>query len=173
MPTKGLGKKSGKTDRPEAKRAEQAREDASHARKDDAQARGDEANARKGETRAESDEAQWNADRKAKPEYTEGIAQSIFRLSELLGKDPDGVSRLTTDAVTQALLLVLGSAPSVATVDNLLAVQAANGMMYFNAVANQQKTNMLGMAMTAKCVRHMLDPNPEEVIVETTSTENT
>jgi hypothetical protein len=30
--------------------------------------------------------------------------------------------------------------------------------MYHNAVANQQKTNLLGMAMTAKCVRTMLDP---------------
>jgi hypothetical protein len=27
-----------------------------------------------------------------------------------------------------------------------------------NAVALQQMTNILGMAMTAKCVRYMLDP---------------
>jgi len=35
--------------------------------------------------------------------------------------------------------------------------------MYFNAVAHQQKTNLLGMAMTAKCVRHMLDGRPDSV----------
>lgn len=180
MPTKGPGRKSGKADRPKTKRARQARADAAHARRDEAHAREDEAHARKDEAHArkdeahaEADEAQAKAGGKAKPDYTDGIAQSIFRLSEMLGKDrgPDG-SSLTTDAVTQALLLVLGSAPAVATVDNMLAVQAANGMMYFNAVANQQKTNMLGMAMTAKCVRHMLDPHPEEVVVETSTTEN-
>src|SRR5580698_5526757 len=122
MPTKGPGRKSGRADRPKTKRAQQARADAAHARKDEAHARKDEAHARedeaharKDEARAEADEAQAKAGGKAKPDYTEGIAQSIFRLSEMLGKDrgPDG-SSLTTDAVTQALLLVLGSAPAVA-----------------------------------------------------------
>ena len=31
--------------------------------------------------------------------------------------------------------------------------------MYYNAVSNQQKANVLGMATTAKAVRYMLDPH--------------
>jgi hypothetical protein len=69
----------------------------------------------------------------------------------------NGVSPPVTDAITQALLLILGSGPSIAALDGLIAVQQANGIMYHNAVAHQQKTNLLGMAMTAKCVRYMMD----------------
>jgi hypothetical protein len=83
-----------------------------------------------------------------------------------------GVSPEVTDAVTQALLLILGSGPSIAAYDGLLQTQAASGIMYHNAVANQQKTNLLGMAMTAKCIRYMMDPNPvsldEDVLDEET-----
>lgn len=69
-----------------------------------------------------------------------------------------GATPEMTDAVTQALVMILGSGPSLAAFDSLMATQQANGLMYHNAVANQQKTNLLGMAMTAKCVRYMLDP---------------
>jgi hypothetical protein len=75
----------------------------------------------------------------------------------------DGVSSQTTDAITQALLLILGSGPSIAALDELMNVQVSNGIMYHNAVANQQKTNLLGMAMTARCVRYMLDPHDDEI----------
>jgi hypothetical protein len=152
--------------------AARARKDEARAREDEAHARSDEAHARTDEARARADDARAKADERNDPsgKPREGIAEAIFRMSEMLGKNhgPDGcVSPATTDAVTQALLLVLGSAPSVATIDGMLAIQAANGMMYYNAVANQQKTNVLGMAMTAKCVRYMLEPDPEEVIDET------
>jgi hypothetical protein len=79
--------------------------------------------------------------------------------SKMSASGADGVSPQITDALTQALLAILGAGPSMAAFDSLLSVQGANGMMYYNAVANQQKTNLLGMAMTAKCVRYMLDPN--------------
>ncbi|HEY2068059.1 MAG TPA: RebB family R body protein [Rhizomicrobium sp.] len=69
-----------------------------------------------------------------------------------------GVSPAVTDALTQALLLVVGSGPSVAAYESLMNVTQANGQMFANSVANQQQTNVLGMAMTAKCVRYMLDP---------------
>jgi hypothetical protein len=91
------------------------------------------------------------------------------RLSDVLGgfskmsaSGAEGVSPQITDALTQALLAILGAGPSMAAFDSLLSVQAANGMMYYNAVAHQQKTNLLGMAMTAKCVRYMLDPDSGE-----------
>ncbi len=37
------------------------------------------------------------------------------------------------------------------------AVNHADALMFYNAVANQQKTNILGMSVTAKCVRYMFD----------------
>jgi hypothetical protein len=77
------------------------------------------------------------------------------------------VSPQMTDAITQALLMILGSGPSIAAFDSLLSVQQANGIMYHNAVSHQQKTNLLGMAMTAKCVRYMLDPNAADCLDET------
>jgi hypothetical protein len=78
-----------------------------------------------------------------------------------------GVSPQVTDAVTQALTLVLGASPSVVALDGLMSMQTANGIMYYNAVANQQKTNMIGMAMTARCVRHMLGPDHRDPFEET------
>jgi len=33
----------------------------------------------------------------------------------------------------------------------------ADALMFYNAVANQQKTNILGMSVTAKCVRYMFE----------------
>lgn len=61
------------------------------------------------------------------------------------------------DTIGQLLVAAVGSVPSVAVAGSMLAANAAEGAMYFNAVAHQQKTNLLGMAMTARCVRHMLD----------------
>ena len=83
-----------------------------------------------------------------------------------------GTTPEMTDAITQALVMILGSGPSIAAFDSLMAVQQANGLMYHNAVANQQKTNILGMAMTAKCVRYMLDDTgglDDEILSEMTA----
>jgi hypothetical protein len=91
---------------------------------------------------------------------SEALAEAVRNLSNAyVAAGKDGVSPQVNDAITQALLLILGSGPSVAAFDSLLSVQQANGLMYHNAVANQQKTNLLGMAMTAKCVRYMMDPH--------------
>ena len=73
-------------------------------------------------------------------------------------EDSANLQRLA-DAGEQVLLLVLGSGPSIAAYEALLSAQAANGMMYYNAVNHQQKSNLLSMAMTAKSVRYMLDPH--------------
>jgi hypothetical protein len=37
------------------------------------------------------------------------------------------------------------------------AASQADALMFYNAVANQQKTNILGMSVTAKCVRYMFE----------------
>jgi hypothetical protein len=96
------------------------------------------------------------------------IYKMLEGFSRMSTSKADGVSPQVTDAVTQALVAILGTGPSMAAFDSLLSVQAANGMMYYNAVANQQKTNLLGMAMTAKCVRYMLDPDSNENMDEWT-----
>ena len=102
---------------------------------------------------------------RSKPSGTgEAFASSILGLSKLYencGKD--GVSPQVTDAVTQALLLILGSGPAIVTLDGLMAIQGAQAMMSYNAVDIQQKTNLLGMAMTARSVRYILDPYPDDI----------
>lgn len=39
----------------------------------------------------------------------------------------------------------------------MFAANHADALMFYNAVNNQQKTNLLGMAVTAKCVRYMFE----------------
>lgn len=105
----------------------------------------------------------------------DSLASAVLGLSKLYSQcGKNGVSPEITDAVSQALLLILGSGPSIAAFDDLMNVQVANGIMYQNAVANQQKTNLLGMAMTAKCVRYMLNPQEGDDFDETivTNVEN-
>ncbi|MGH6872268.1 MAG: RebB family R body protein [Rhizomicrobium sp.] len=101
---------------------------------------------------------------KTPPQGTpESLAQAVLGLSALYR---DGAAPQVTDAVTQSLLLILGSGPSIAAFDSLIAAQASNGLMYHNAVAHQQKTNLLGMAMTAKCVRYMMGSGPGDTLDE-------
>lgn len=96
------------------------------------------------------------------PDTAELLGSVLGGFSKMHANGGEGVSPQITDALTQALLAILGAGPSMAAFDSLLSVQAANGMMYYNAVAHQQKTNLLGMAMTAKCVRYMLDPKVDD-----------
>lgn len=107
------------------------------------------------------------AGRSASGKSGETLSAAVLGLSKLCAESgKDGVSPRVTDAVTQALLLILGSGPSIVAFEGLLSAQNSSGLMYHNAVSNQQKTNLLGMAMTAKCVRYMLDPYPDDVIDE-------
>jgi len=87
--------------------------------------------------------------------------QRVFH--EFLKACGGGGSSNLADTIGQLLVAAVGSVPSVAVAGSMLAANAAEGAMYFNAVAHQQKTNLLGMAMTAKCVRHMLDGRPDSV----------
>ncbi len=56
-------------------------------------------------------------------------------------------------AVLSQAMLMAASAP----VSTMFAANQANALMFYNAVANQQKTNILGMSVTAKCVRHIFE----------------
>ncbi|HEY1632854.1 MAG TPA: RebB family R body protein [Rhizomicrobium sp.] len=101
---------------------------------------------------------------KAKPKASDALNAALLNFSAEAAKN--GVSQQATDAVTQALVMILGSGPSIAAYDGLLQAQQANGLMYHNAVAHQQRTNLLGMAMTAKCVRYMMDPQSDSLTAE-------
>jgi hypothetical protein len=126
------------------------------------------AEARKSSKAEKAAEAETN-DKGPKPSGArDAFSAAIEGLAKLYIHDAEhGVSPQVTDAVTQALTLILGSSPSVVALDGLMSMQTANGIMYYNAVANQQKTNMIGMAMTARCVRHMLGPDHRDPFDET------
>ena len=65
---------------------------------------------------------------------------------------PTPVNGQITDAVTQANVTVLGSAPAVALASTFQVAAHATGLMMENAVANQQRVNLLGEAVTAHAV---------------------
>jgi hypothetical protein len=56
--------------------------------------------------------------------------------------------------VSEVLVLILGSGPSIAAYEAML---AAKGITNHNAVDQQQLTNLLNMALTAKAVHYLLD----------------
>jgi hypothetical protein len=84
-------------------------------------------------------------------------------LSGLLGQNGGAGTTVLSDAISQAVLLLLGSGPAVAAYQGLLSSQIASGRMFDQSVANQQRMNMLGMCTTAKCVRYMFDGDMEEI----------
>jgi hypothetical protein len=138
------------------------------------QQRGDDTrrdDARRDDTRRDDDARHEDArrdDRRREEAREQPRAQERPTISEtLLGLSKacaDGVSPAVTEAVTQALVMVLGAGPSVAALEGMFAAETATAAMYHNAVACQHRTNLLGMAMTAKCVRYMLDGKAEDVL---------
>lgn len=89
------------------------------------------------------------------------LRAALLGLSKLAGDD--GTANPVTDAITQAVLLLLGTGPAVAAYQGLLSTQQANSEMFNQAVSNQQRLNLLGMCTTAKCVRYMFDGDEEEI----------
>lgn len=129
------------------------------------------------DAREEDAKAETSAGAEAQSAPTGGPTQDqtvrdLMTLYARLLSDP--AMTKSGDALSQALVSVLGSGPSFAALASLMAASNANGLMYYNAVAHQQKTNLLGMAITAKCVRAMLDSGAnadhdlEEAIEEAT-----
>ena len=117
-------------------------------------------------SRAESRRARARAAKGARgpnPSTSETLASSILDLSKLYGEKGGGTGSFT-DVLSQTLLLILGSGPAIAANEGLMAAQQSNGVMFYQAVANQQALNLLGMCTTAKCVRYMFDSHPEEIV---------
>jgi hypothetical protein len=84
-----------------------------------------------------------------------GDFENILKLMLELSKNP--ATAPTAEAVANTLLTVIGSGPSFAAMQSLVAANQASGMMYHNAVANQQTTNILGMVATMNCVQALMD----------------
>lgn len=101
-----------------------------------------------------------------------GAASAQTKVDDLLKlyRSPagKGASPEMTDALTQALVVSLGSGPSVAGLESMMSSAQAFGLMFHGAVAEQQRANIEALAVTANCVKMILagsapasDPAPE------------
>ena len=84
-----------------------------------------------------------------------GDYEDILKLALELSRNP--ATAPIADSVASTLLTVIGSGPSFAAMQSLVAANQASGLMYHNAVAHQQTTNILGMVATMNCVNALMD----------------
>ena len=93
----------------------------------------------------------------------DGIDPQLKELLDRLGQLGPGAGGMAGNDILAQLGMLISSGPALA----MFAADLANGLMYYNAVANQQRTNVLGMATTARCVRYMFDiPTRSDEIVD-------
>ncbi|HYE47475.1 MAG TPA: RebB family R body protein [Caulobacter sp.] len=90
---------------------------------------------------------------KKKPEFDN--FEEYLRLTMELCRDPATAPMAT--AVADAMLSTIAVGPSFAAMQSMVAANQANGIMYYNAVANQQMGNIIGMVATMNCVQVLLD----------------
>jgi len=88
-----------------------------------------------------------------KPEFDN--FEEYLRLTMELCRDPATAPMAT--AVADAMLSTIAVGPSFAAMQSMVAANQANGIMYYNAVANQQMGNIIGMVATMNCVQVLLD----------------
>ena len=88
-------------------------------------------------------------------DYDFGGLTDLLNRIETLAYDPATAGAATE--LTAAMLTVLGSGPSIAAIDEIIATNDANGIIYANAQHQQQMTNIIGMVAMAKCVQVMLE----------------
>lgn len=74
---------------------------------------------------------------------------------QTLAFDPATADRAM--ALGEAIVQVLGTGPSLAAIESTAAANQANSLMYYNAVANQQMGNIIGMVTTMNCVQTLLN----------------
>jgi Killing trait len=99
--------------------------------------------------------------REAEAAGDKGIENQAREMLKMFAEAAKSGSTATCDTLSQALLMVLGSGPAFSAFESMLAANRADGLMFYNAVSNQQKTNMISMAVTAKCVKYMLNVTPD------------
>lgn len=81
--------------------------------------------------------------------------ESWLLFMKQLAKDPKTSPHI--ESVAAALMSVVGAQPAAATAQSLIAASQANALMFHNAVANQQQSNILGMVATMNCIQSLLD----------------
>jgi hypothetical protein len=116
--------------------------------------------ARSRRARAEAEriaEAESKADVKEKRRLHPESYEDLLKFFREIYRDGEGTDPKVTDAISQALLTVLGSGPSFAALETLVSASQANGLMFQNSVSLQQRTSILGMVATARCVKSLLD----------------
>ena len=97
--------------------------------------------------------------RKAKRASANATEESYNRLYDFFNHLSGGSSG-AEDAISNILTLMMGSVPSIAVGETMLTASQAQGQMLANAVANQQKTNIVSMVATVGCVAQLLDMSP-------------
>lgn len=111
--------------------------------------------ARKGRKKAKA----GNQKRKTTRASANPTEESYNRLFNLF-RNLSGASSEAEDVIGDVLTAVLGSVPAVAVGETMLSAAQAQGLMLGNAVANQQKTNIVAMVTTVGCVAQLLDMSP-------------
>lgn len=111
-------------------------------------------------------EAEAKADAKAKRRIHPESYDDLLKFFREIYREGDGADPKVTDAISQALLTVLGSGPSFAALESLVSASQANGLMFQNSVSLQQRTSILGMVATARCVKSLLELDNEWAAAE-------
>lgn len=142
--------------------AQEAAAQAAAAQASEAQASA--AQAAAGAARTESAAAEAAGRTGREPNGSEALMCELLKLYRELYRD--SASPQVTDAITQSLLTVLGTGPAFAALESLVSASQANGLMFQNSVAQQQKTNMLGMSVMMRCVKDLLHQDSRWPITE-------
>ena len=90
---------------------------------------------------------------------TEQMILRLLKDAKLSG----GVSPGVTDAVSDLLVAVMGSVPSYSMGETMISASNTSSLSYSNAVANQQRNNIVGMVATIGCVTQLLDMRPDKM----------
>jgi len=67
-----------------------------------------------------------------------------------------GAPPAMTDAVSQALVMVLGSGLQATALDGIAAAQQAQARLFHDAVDRQQRASILALEATARCIKEIL-----------------
>ena len=90
------------------------------------------------------------------------LEQGFYQLLKLC-KEMNGGSPEIVDAISTSLMTTMGSVPSYSIGETMISASQAQGQMLVNSVANQQRTNIVGMVATVGSVAQLLDMRPDRL----------
>jgi hypothetical protein len=74
---------------------------------------------------------------------------------------PTATNDQITDAITQTNVKVLGEAPTIAIANQILALSQAHSLMAYNAVNQQQQTQMISLSSTVDSIDQLATVSSE------------